>query len=129
MRHPPEPCQLAAPQLVEDLSRLLLGVGIDLSTLVARQQPQRADGHVGVEAQRLQPGDDPVAAERRRVPRDARGRIRPGRLEVEQRSHIAGRALEQLAVEPLTRGRDAGAVLQEALVALADRLDGLVEVA
>src|SRR5204863_7430257 len=40
--------KLAAPQLVEDLPRLLLGELVDLLTLVPREQPQRPAREIGI---------------------------------------------------------------------------------
>ena len=61
---------LTAPQLVDDLARLLVGERVGPAADVAGQEAQRAGGHSRLERQHLQRGDERVAPERRHVPRD-----------------------------------------------------------
>ena len=85
VRNLAEPRQLAAAQLVEDLAGLFLGEIVDLLPLVRGEQAQRPARDVRIPPERLEGADEPVAPERDRVPRDARGGERSARMELEQR--------------------------------------------
>ena len=68
----PEPRQLAGAQLVQDLARLRVAIGVDGVRLVAREQAQRVAGRGRAEGQRLDGDGGRVAAEQRREPRHTR---------------------------------------------------------
>ena len=123
---------------MEDLSRLLLGLGIDDGALLARERPQRALREVRCDAERHPGADERVAAEDRHVPRGAGGDDRlVGEVGVEdpQRPEVVLAAGEREAegvvadphagnlvapvVQPFRRGGD-----RHRLAGAAPRLDG-----
>src|SRR6478672_11293425 len=84
MRNLAESCHLAIPHFVQDLARLLLPPRVDLGPLQRRQHAQRADCPVRRQRQRLEAGDQAVAAEWGDVPRNTCRRkrtLRKGGLE------------------------------------------------
>ena len=72
---------LAAAHLVQDFSGLGVGERIEILGLIGGEPPQHAFGDAGIAPQHLQRGDDPVAAERGRVPGNAGVRVRALRRE------------------------------------------------
>ena len=136
----PEPRQLARTQLVQDLARLRVAIGVDGLRLVAREQPQRLTRRGRAEGQRLDGDGGRVAAEQRREPRHARAeelapvQARAQQAQVEERAqHDAveerirrahlGRARQPELVEPLepaphARGPCAGTTGLAVLLAL-----------
>ena len=119
--------ELAAPQLVEDLPRLLLGELIDLQTLIAREEAQRAPRDIRVPHQRLIRADEPVAPERDAVPRDAGGGVGATFVELEQRTQVERAARDESLVERLRARRVARARAKEAAVASIQRVERIVE--
>ena len=71
MRQLAGPGHLAGPQLVEDLAGLRVAAVVDRGGLVGGQHGQRLHRDLRPERERLERGDDRVAAEQRREPRHA----------------------------------------------------------
>ena len=127
MRYFTEPCELATPQLVEDLARLFLGVVVDLLPLIAREQAERSARDIRVPTEGLVRRDQPVAAERHRVPRDAAGRERSARVELKERAQVERAACDEPLVEGLGARGVARARPEESAVPRVQRVDGVVE--
>ena len=127
MRDLAQPRELAPAELVEDLSRLLLGELVDLLSLVAREKAQRASRDVRIPSERLIGRDEAVAAEGHGVPGDARGRVGTARVELEKRSQVERASRDEALVERLRARAVAGARPQEAAVASVERVDRVVE--
>ena len=119
--------ELAAAELVEDLAGLLLGELVDLRALIPGEQAQRAAREVRIPRERLVGADEPVAAERHRVPGDARGREGPGLGEFDERAQVERAAGDEPFVERLRARRIEGAAAQEAAVAGVERVQRVVE--
>src|SRR2546430_15699742 len=127
MRHLTEPRKLAAAELVEDLSGLLLREVVHFVALVAREEAQRPGRDVGIPAERLVRRDEAVATERHRVPGDAGRRVRAALVELEQSSQVQRAPCDEALVEQLGARRVARARSQEAPVARVERVDRIVE--
>ena len=106
-RHLAQRRHLAAAHLVQDLSRRSVGERIDRLGLEMREPPQHALGDPRIDPQHLQRGDQPVAAERRRVPGNAG--IGIASLRRLRHQHVeVGHRLAQHLVEDVVGGLDAG---------------------
>src|SRR5258705_307077 len=119
--------ELAAPQLVEDLARLLFGEVVDLLALILREQSQRAARDVGIPAERLVGADEAVASERDRVPRDAGRRVRTAVVELHERAQVQRAARDKALVVRFAALRVARGAAMETAVARVERIDGVVE--
>ena len=106
-RNLPQRGHLTATHLVQDFSGLSVGEGIGFFGLIGGQPPQHAFGDAGITPQHLHRRDDPVAAKRGRVPRDAGVRIRTLRRRGRQDREVRHRAAHHL-VEDRIRGGDGG---------------------
>ena len=126
MRDLPGARQLAAADLVEDLSRFLLAEIVHPPPLVRGQEQQRIAGDVRIDEQRLEGGDRGVAAERRGVPRDAGGDHAASLPEHGERFQIRHR-LGERPVESLLVRLDARAVLRPVAVVGAGARHTLLE--
>src|SRR5207237_6554811 len=123
MRDLAQPRELAPAELVEDLSRLLLGELVDLLSLVAREKAQRASRDVRIPSERLIGRDEAVAAEGHGVPGDARGRVGTARVELEKRSQVERASRDEALVERLRARAVAGARPQGGGGARVERVD------
>ena len=90
---------------MQDLARLRIGGGIALLGLERREPAQHAARHAGIAPQHLDRGDQPVAAERGRVPGDAGIRITALRRLGHQHAEVGGGAAQHF-VEVAVRGLD-----------------------
>ena len=70
-RNLPQRRHFAAAHLVQDFAGLGVGERIEILGLIGGEPPQHAFGDAGIAPQHLHRGDDPVAAERGRVPGNA----------------------------------------------------------
>ena len=128
VRHGAHGGELAAPQLVHDLARLLLAEGAVLGALAAGEERHRRPRPAQVEQQRLEPDERHLPAERRHEPRQP-GQRHP--VAVDHRGEQAQVVLPaaQRPVELVVVGEDLGGVRLPALVLAADGADALVELA
>src|SRR5205823_6926584 len=126
VRHLARPGQLAPADLVEDLARLLLAIVVDPLSLVRRHEEERVPRDFRVQEQRLEAGDERVAAERRAVPGNARGDDRPSVPMDGERLEI-GRGLLDGAIEGLVGGPYAGRLLRPGFVGVPGAQDPLLE--
>ncbi len=95
------------PDLVDDLARLGVDLGVVLGRLQLRQRLERGVRQLRAEEQRLQAGDDRVAAEHGHEPRHpGRGQAAPARPAAHpQRRQIGDRVLER-ALEDVPAGAE-----------------------
>jgi hypothetical protein len=119
--------QLAKTDLVEDLARLLLLDLVDLLPLPARQVAQGSPRQVGVQPQRLDRGDQAVAAEGHGVPGDAGGGEGAAGKVVAEDADVLPAAPEEPVVERLVVGVDLGAGLVPGPVGLLQAGERAVE--
>ena len=102
---------LAAAHLVQDLAGLRVRGGIVGGGLERGEPAQHAARDAGIEPEHLQRGDQSVAAERGRVPGDARIWISPLRRVGHQHAQVGHRPAEHL-IEQVVRGLDGGGVVR-----------------
>jgi hypothetical protein len=104
-RHLTERGHFAAPHFVRDFSGLGVGQRVDLDGLIGGKPSENALGDARVAPQRLQRGNDPIAAECGGVPGNAGIRVWPLRRVGGQHGEVCHRAAQHL-VENLIRGDD-----------------------
>ena len=98
---------LAGPQLVQDLARLGVVPRVVGGRLEAGEDRQRLDRDDRVERDQLERGDDAVAAEQRREPRDPGGEVRLALGRPVVRGAGPGRASERRSVRSRNSWSDA----------------------
>ena len=119
-RHFAQRCHFAATHFVRNFSGLGVGARIECGGLISGEPPQHTLGDTGIAPQHLQRGDDPVAAECGRVPRNASVRVGPlGRVGGQHRE-VRHRAAHHL-IENLVRGGDRGHATAGGLVRMERR--------
>ena len=106
-RHLAQRGHLAAAHLVQDFAGLGVGERIRGLGLEEGEPPQHALGNARIDPQHLQRGNQSVAAERGRIPGNARIRVLPLRRFRHQHIEV-GHRLAQHLVEDIVRRLDAG---------------------
>ncbi len=100
--------RLSHAQLVQHLAGLLVARVVDAPAEPGREQAQRPRGDVGREAQRLEAGDQAVAAEQRGEPGDPRRVVRAAFEVRAQQLEVEQRALEDAVEQAVVRGHADG---------------------
>ena len=118
-------CHLAGPQLVQDLAGLGVALRVLVGGLERGEDLERLDRDLRPHAQRLERGDQRVAAEQRREPRHAGGQVSLGlaRAVVDQQPQVAGRSVDG-EVDQLVVGPDLGHAAVPGVVRRGDLVDG-----